>query len=336
MTVNLEQFKEQWLAVAKSKKLGSTPIARTLLGTPIVLFRDQHKQVVALLDRCPHRNAPLSKGKVKDNCIVCPYHGWQFTDQGDYKSIPGLVRPHGAKIPPIPKFNALEKNGLIWLQLDNTKKAALPYASLYFHDARYHSFIWSVEAQGSIVNVLENFLDGTHTPFVHSGLIRKNAKRQEVTAQVTSTQERVEIRYSGEKKQNGWISKIFEQNRGDSFGRFILPCVAEIEYRTKDHTSFIITAYLTPLSQERQALHAVISFRKRWIPTQLARWILTPFLKKALKQDLEILEWQQKTIKHFGKEHFISTEIDIMRPYIEHLLAGKKQESVTKNVQMQL
>jgi phenylpropionate dioxygenase-like ring-hydroxylating dioxygenase large terminal subunit len=38
------------------------PLARTLLGEPVVFFRNAAGQVQALLDRCPHRFAPLSMG----------------------------------------------------------------------------------------------------------------------------------------------------------------------------------------------------------------------------------------------------------------------------------
>jgi nitrite reductase/ring-hydroxylating ferredoxin subunit len=28
---------------------------------------------------CPHAMGDLSKGKVKNGCIVCPNHGWAFS-----------------------------------------------------------------------------------------------------------------------------------------------------------------------------------------------------------------------------------------------------------------
>src|SRR5690606_40486504 len=49
-----------WYVVCRSRALGRRPRAVTLLDTPLVLFRTGAGKVAALLDRCPHRNVPLS------------------------------------------------------------------------------------------------------------------------------------------------------------------------------------------------------------------------------------------------------------------------------------
>ena len=53
-----------------------------LLGTQYVVFRDGDGQAHVLNDTCVHRGGSLSKGKVVDGCIECPYHGWQFAGDG--------------------------------------------------------------------------------------------------------------------------------------------------------------------------------------------------------------------------------------------------------------
>ena len=83
-----------WYLVCESKQLRRQTLSMTLLGTPLVLFRGNNGQVGALLDPCPHRNAPLSLGAVKGDCLECDYHGWQFDRHGMCQAVPGLCGEH--------------------------------------------------------------------------------------------------------------------------------------------------------------------------------------------------------------------------------------------------
>src|SRR5579871_4337670 len=77
-----------WFIAATSRELRRKPLATTLFGTPIVLFRDHAGKPGALIDRCPHRNVPLSLGQVaEDGTLRCSYHGWRFDTEGACKFI---------------------------------------------------------------------------------------------------------------------------------------------------------------------------------------------------------------------------------------------------------
>ena len=91
-------LKDQWFIAARSTELGKKPLATTLFGTPIVLFRDATGKAGTLVDRCPHRNVPLSLGEVvADGTLQCPYHGWKFDTDGACKHIPSLTTASEAK-----------------------------------------------------------------------------------------------------------------------------------------------------------------------------------------------------------------------------------------------
>jgi phenylpropionate dioxygenase-like ring-hydroxylating dioxygenase large terminal subunit len=67
-----------WTPVLPIAEIEHQPVAVEVAGEQIVLFRDAHDEIGALLDRCPHRGAALSLGRVGENgCLECPYHGWQ-------------------------------------------------------------------------------------------------------------------------------------------------------------------------------------------------------------------------------------------------------------------
>src|SRR5258706_15323621 len=60
-----------------AEELGASPLPRVIAGVPLVLFRSGGR-AAALIDRCPHRNVPLSLGRVlADGRLECAYHGWQ-------------------------------------------------------------------------------------------------------------------------------------------------------------------------------------------------------------------------------------------------------------------
>ena len=79
-----------WHVECTSAELKATPVQRTILGTPLVLFRGADGVPGALLDRCAHRNVPLSLGRVTGDRLQCGYHGWEYGTDGICRKVPGL------------------------------------------------------------------------------------------------------------------------------------------------------------------------------------------------------------------------------------------------------
>ena len=111
--VSALRLREFWYIAARSRDLSGAPIARTVLGERLVLFRRKDGFPAALLDRCAHRNAPLSRGTVRDGCVECPYHGWLYNAYGRCVEIPSL---RGSELPKprvrVPAFLVEEEIGL--------------------------------------------------------------------------------------------------------------------------------------------------------------------------------------------------------------------------------
>ena len=84
-----EGFAKVWTPLIVARRLGRRPLRTVLAGTPIVLFRGAGGVIGALIDRCPHRGAALSLGKVgEDGCLECPFHGWRFDVDGTNRRVP--------------------------------------------------------------------------------------------------------------------------------------------------------------------------------------------------------------------------------------------------------
>src|SRR5271156_4686483 len=106
-------IRNTWYIAAWSDEIAQRPLARRILGEPMVLFRDASGQVAALEDRCCHRGAPLSLGEVKANGLMCGYHGLVFATDGRCVEIPGqTVIPPSAKVPSHP---VLVRDEFIWI-----------------------------------------------------------------------------------------------------------------------------------------------------------------------------------------------------------------------------
>jgi phenylpropionate dioxygenase-like ring-hydroxylating dioxygenase large terminal subunit len=116
-------FRNYWYPVMWSRSLGRKPVAVTLLGEQVVLFRDRGK-VYALQDRCPHRGVSLSLGRQEfPGTLSCCYHGWTFAldsgllvaaiTDGPESPICGKVR--------VRTYPVEERIGLIWVYVGDAE-----------------------------------------------------------------------------------------------------------------------------------------------------------------------------------------------------------------------
>ena len=77
-----EYVRNSWYPIAWSDELDSGPLGRRLLDEPVMVFRTEEGAPAALEDRCCHKFLPLSKGRVRGDCIECGYHGMQYDATG--------------------------------------------------------------------------------------------------------------------------------------------------------------------------------------------------------------------------------------------------------------
>jgi phenylpropionate dioxygenase-like ring-hydroxylating dioxygenase large terminal subunit len=77
-------LRRYWMPVAVSAELtGDKPIrAVRLLGEDLVVYRDKSGRYGVVGEQCPHRKASLAFGRVDEEGIRCPYHGWKFDCTG--------------------------------------------------------------------------------------------------------------------------------------------------------------------------------------------------------------------------------------------------------------
>jgi vanillate O-demethylase monooxygenase subunit len=169
-----------WYAAALSREIvADVPLGRILLGRACVLLRQPDGRVAMLEDRCPHRFAPLSQGRVVDGAIACPYHGLRFAADGRC-----VHNPHGSgRIPDQARVRAwptLERHGAVWFwpgDPDDADPGLLP--DWPFLDERTHvtRHGYLQTAAGYQLSV-DNLLDLSHFQFLHPQTLGSEAIAQ--------------------------------------------------------------------------------------------------------------------------------------------------------------
>ena len=116
---------------------------------------------------------PLSLGKVVNDEIVCPYHGWTYNHCGTCTRIPSITRnkeiPTKARTVP---YSCAEEYGLIWVCIGNSDEDRPRIGDEKFKSQEFVQIVMGpYELNAAGARVVENFLDVSHLMFVHEGLL---------------------------------------------------------------------------------------------------------------------------------------------------------------------
>jgi phenylpropionate dioxygenase-like ring-hydroxylating dioxygenase large terminal subunit len=165
-----EDIRNLWYMAGWEEEIaGAGFLTRTLLGTPMVFFRKADGAgYVALADRCPHRFAPLSRGKREGDNVVCGYHGLTFDPQGK------CVRsPFSDSVPPgceAKSFPVVAKDSILWFWPGDSALAdptAISDFSCMTGSAPLGRGHLRFEANYELLT--DNLMDLSHVEFLHTG-----------------------------------------------------------------------------------------------------------------------------------------------------------------------
>lgn len=161
-------FKRFWYPVVPMALLSSQqPYPFQLMGEKIVLWCDGEGNPAAVRDRCCHRSAQLSKGKIVEGILSCPYHGWCFDGTGACVRVPQLPDSPVPNNYKVDGFHCAEKYGYAWVCLGEPLMDIPDITEAGDSSFRLiHEFYepWSVAG----LRVMENEMDLAHPTFVHT------------------------------------------------------------------------------------------------------------------------------------------------------------------------
>lgn len=166
----IRYLKNCWYMAAWSEEVGPGGLARRIVDRPTFLFRQSDGTAKALLNRCPHRFAPLSKGEIRDDRITCGYHGLNFSADGQC-----VHNPFGDRIPAgstVPAFAVIERDGIIWLwggDKDRADPDMIPDFSFVPDSDTRRTVRGYTLMRANYEYGTDNLLDLSHIEFVHKG-----------------------------------------------------------------------------------------------------------------------------------------------------------------------
>ncbi len=276
----------EWFAVALSAAVPQgAPVAVCLLGRDVVLWR-AGGGLRAWHDLCIHRGAKLSLGSVRGQCLVCPYHGWEYAATGQCVRMPA----HPEQTPPLKAkaevFHAMERWGLIWVCIGEPRHGLPEIPEL--EDAAYRVLLagpYAFAAQGP--RILENFLDVAHLPIVHGGLLGDPAHAAMADYEVRAT-------------ADGLIARdiVVWQPDPDGAGR-----AAEVLYTYEVHRplmasfrkqhsgqTFLMVDVVTPVDEQNSVAFAVLAMD---YGHEIPEAEVLAFQDKITMQDKPVVESQR-------------------------------------------
>ncbi|HEY4551748.1 MAG TPA: aromatic ring-hydroxylating dioxygenase subunit alpha [Bacillaceae bacterium] len=281
-------LQEDWLVACRSKDVKEKPIQIMLMGERLAIFRNS-KGVHAFKDLCIHRGAALSLGEVKSDCLVCPYHAWEYDDSGACVKIPQL--PEGRSIPKKAKaisYACIEKYGFIWVNFAGNKPDVFRYEPM--EGDSFHNVIWGPQdVAAKPPRIIENFLDVGHLAVVHEGYLGSESHREVHDYKVHRNGDRIfsdEIAiYQPDPDGSGipkYVYYTYEIHR---------PFTVSFTKRDREKDS-LMTILLTvrPVDEENSIAYGILSFN---YDTGLTDQQLIAFQDEIFTQDKPIVENQK-------------------------------------------
>lgn len=279
---------DDWHVVAPSEAVAEGAIVPArLMGEDIVLWRDQGR-VHAWKDYCRHRGARLSLGWIKDGCVVCPYHGWEYGADGICRRYPAhpLLKPSSR----ITAFvhHAQERYGYVWVSMGKPAGDVPPFP--VWEDPAFRKVqAGPYRYEANALRAVENFLDASHFPFVHAYLNGDPDRPDEI--------EDYEVMLTDEGLVSSEIS-VF-QPYGDHRGipvtaryRYscFLPTTAYFNKKTGETERFCTFMAVTPCDLETCIVHLTVAINFGW---DLSVEQILSRQDKVFEQDRKIVESQR-------------------------------------------
>ncbi len=228
-------IKNAWYAAALSGEVKREPFARTILNERVVMYRTSANQVVAMEDRCAHRQVPLSRGRVVGDELQCWYHGLRYDCSGACVRIPSQSTiPKGARVRTFP---TVEKYGLIWLwpgEPDRADEATIPNHWVCSAPELAGTMSYCTIACNYLFGI-DNILDISHAAFVHQKTLG-SLDIVETPPEIVITDNEVRVqRYLRREKTPPLYTRILQLEYIDRFQEVLYWPIGNTRVETRAH-----------------------------------------------------------------------------------------------------
>ncbi|GLS99764.1 (2Fe-2S)-binding protein [Sphingobium jiangsuense] len=337
-------IRNHWYVAAFAEQLGPAPLARTICGEAILLYRKSDGGAVAMHDGCPHRLVPLSIGMVEGDNIRCKYHGMVFSPTGRCLQAPGKGASLALTVERI--YETAERYGMIWVWIgdaaaDPAKLPDLPWLESPGWAQTRESFSIACDHRF----VIDNLMDLTHEAYVHPETIGQTELMEAPVAARREADAAILERFMPDiDPPPYWAQMLGKPGRVDRWQvcRFTLPSTVLIDSgvapvgsggfggdRAQGVTGQVINL-ITP-STEQSCYYFLIQARDFALDADAAMQArFNAAMRRVVQQDIEVLEAQQAYINAHPAARLRALNIDAGATYARLMMqraTGVKADS---------
>lgn len=288
-----------WYPAARSSSIRRKKLLPAeLLGTALVLGRDERGRPFALFDACPHRAMPLSCGWFDGRQVECSYHGWKFDPHsGQCQEVPSLAGHENLRIERIraKSFPCEEQDGYVWVFLPDPERPnepVPPLPKLPILSEPYTITHLEAELPCTMDNGIIGLMDPAHGPFVHQAWwwrSRRSIRTKEKTFEPIPNGFRIVPHEPSPNSAPYKLLRIYGQPVTTTI-EFVLPNMRLEQIRCGAYW-FSSRATVTPINRERCRIDFVAAWNIfRWVPFLVP--VFRAFGKRFIEQDRRTMELQ--------------------------------------------
>ena len=329
----LTGLRNYWYPILRSQDLGSEePVGITRVGEKLAVWRDSSGQPRVFADRCAHRAAPLSMGRLRGNDrIECRYHGLRYDGSGQCRLVPteheGEDGPMSRELR-VRTYPVEEKGGVIWSYIGDPDKVSPPPLEIEpeLTDPDYEGAIETYVWEANWLLTWDNGVDPAHVPFLHAGsplLPPDVAVVDEIKAE--RTEAGILVSRVGVSDDERWAGQTFDAVE------FVLPCLGRLYVPLPDGGSPVrILQYMLPID-EGSTMVIVYFGRKMASEEERSRWrqmyegFIWPAVQEVFRQDSEICLAQGDIREALETENLIASDAGL--PLVrKHILQAYEEQ----------
>ena len=289
-----------WYFAGLSSDVKTGDLIRVVIaGEPITLGRKRDGTVFALRDICPHRAAPLSAGRIVDDAVECPYHGWKFgVIDGACTDIPALTEAQSMDTTRIKvrHFPTQENGALLWVYFSSDKRfVGTPPIDPPRYDFAKNKAVMSdaLTLNCHVDHAVIGLMDPAHGPYVHRQWWWRSAQSMHEKSKAFEPRERGFAMAPHSPSSNSFAYKLLGGKPVTEI-TFRLPGIRTEEIKVGDKTLLSFTA-VTPLDASHTHIRQI--FFTDIMTIRLLKPILKMGARKFLRQDANMVDLQQMGLK---------------------------------------
>ena len=300
-------IKNYWYLICPASEVRDQIISKTLHRQKIIIYRDHEGKLVALEDRCCHRNVQLSLGYLREGRVVCGYHGWEYDHHGNCVLIPSQLPEN--KIPPTAKiksFPVQEFNRWVWVFLGDSEKAdqinPLDIPEMNKWEFTYKAYTFKADLESTA----ESLVDPYHIAFAHRNSIGSFMGQIEEFPSdfdIQFHEDGIEGHYNRANRGSIGEKMYFGREENlDTFYRFYFPNFSRLQINFKKRT-LLILEHVVQVDDDHVEMMQITLWDNIFSKfPAFGRFFMARKSQKIVAEDIELLESQLSLMRSYGND----------------------------------